>query len=613
MSSRPIPDLTLSHLLADYRAGIRTPRDVIADIETAASALADNPIWICRVDAETLDAHLKELEAQSPDALPLYGVPFAVKDNIDVAGMPTTAACPAFEYVAEETAPVVQRLLDAGAILVGKTNLDQFATGLVGTRSPWGACRNAINPAYVSGGSSAGSAVAVAAGLVSFSLGTDTAGSGRVPAAFNNIVGLKPTLGVLSTRGVVPACRTLDCVSIFALTTGDAETVLDVAAAYDSANPWSRPAPVATAIATDRFTFGVPRPDQLKFFGNDAYAELFDAAIARLEKLGGTRSEIDYTPFAETAALLYCGPWVAERYHAVRELIAENPDALLPEIREILSGAEKFDAVDTFDGIYRLAELRRTCEPVWQEIDLLVTPTSGTIHTIDVVAAEPIARNSEFGAYTNFVNFLDLAGVAVPAGFAPDGTPVAGLPFGITLIGPAGADRDLLNLAGRFHTDTGLPLGATGHPQPLTASQRGGSGEQPASDMIEIAVCGAHLSGQPLNHQLTSRGGSLVRAALTAPGYRLYALNGGPPARPGLVRIDDNSDGASIHVEIWSLPATELGGFIAGIPAPLGVGRVALDDGAEVMGFLCESYAVEDATDITEFGDWRRWLEASAA
>jgi allophanate hydrolase len=614
VTTSSLPDLTLSRLRDDYAAGTRRPTELVAAIVAAADALADNPVWIHRVDAAALHARARALEAQSPDELPLYGVPFAVKDNIDVAGLPTTAACPDFSYVATDTAPVVQRLLDAGAILVGKTNLDQFATGLVGARSPWGACRNSFDPAYVSGGSSAGSAVAVAAGLVSFSLGTDTAGSGRVPAGFNNIVGLKPTLGNLSTRGVVPACLTLDCVSIFALTAADAASVCAVAAGYDAAHPWSRPLPAAREVPATGFVFGVPRRDQRAFFGNSAYDALYEEAVARLETLGGHAREIDFAPFAETAALLYGGPWVAERYHAARSIIEGNPAALLPVIREIIGGAANYDAVDTFDALYRLAELRRATEPVWREIDAMALPTAPTIPTLAAVAAAPIARNSELGTYTNFVNLLDLAAVAVPAAIAPAGGPVAGLPFGITLIGPAGSDAGLLRLAGRFHAATGLPLGATGRPQPAVADESGAPGaagrDAAGTAEIEIAVCGAHLSGQPLNHQLTELGGRLVGAALTAPDYRLYALNGGPPARPGLVR---SAAGAAIHVEVWSLPAAALGGFVDGIPAPLGVGRIELADGRTVMGFLCEAYATADAVDITEFGDWRRWLDAAAA
>lgn len=603
MKERPVPestDLCLSRLLDNYRSGARTPCSVVAEIIQSCQAHEDNPIWIHRIDDAALLARAREIEAMPQDALPLYGVPFAVKDNIDVAGLPTTAACPAFEYVPETSAPVVTELLSAGAILIGKTNLDQFATGLVGTRSPWGACRNAFDPDCVSGGSSSGSAIAVALGLVSFALGTDTAGSGRVPAGFNNLVGLKPSLGRISTRGVVPACLTLDCVSVFALTADDAQAVLEVAGVPDPEHPWSRPALPAREIPADRFTFAVPAESDLEFFGDSAYADQFEAACARLEALGGERRNFDYGPFAETAALLYGGPWVAERFHAARRIAEDQPEALLPVIRTILEGAGAYSAVDTFEALYRLEDLKLRCAKLWDGHDIILLPTAPTHPTIAAVEAEPIARNSELGTYTNFVNLLDLSAVAVPAGFTP-----TDMPFGVTMIAPAGADSELLALAARFHADTGLNLGATPHPQPDPASPT--VREQPKPDTIRIAVCGAHLSGQPLNHQLTDRGGQLVTDTFSAPNYRFYALAGGPPARPGMIRSED---GAAIRVEVWELPAETVGSFVAGIPAPLGVGRLELADGSDVMGFLCEPYAIADAHDITGLGDWRVYLES---
>lgn len=562
----------------------------------------DNPIWLHRIPDEDLLARALEIEAMSPDDLPLYGIPFAVKDNIDVAGLPTTAACPAFTYTPETTAPAVQHLLDAGAILIGKTNLDQFATGLVGTRSPAGACRNAFDPAYVSGGSSSGSAVAVALGMASFAFGTDTAGSGRVPAGFNNIVGLKPSLGRISTRGVVPACKTLDCVSVFALTAHDAAWVLDVAGIPNPAHAWSREVPHAKRIDERRFKFAVPAPDALEFFGNADYAASFEAACKQFKDLGGVQRDFDYAPFAETAALLYGGPWVAERFHAARDIAEQQPESLLPVIRTILEGATAYSATDTFDAFYRLEELRLRCAELWRDTDIMLLPTAPTHPTIAAVEAEPIARNSELGTYTNFVNLLDLCAVAVPAGMIA----ATSLPFGVTMIAPAGSESDLLALAGRFHAMTRLPLGATPHTQPEAPSRA--APETP--EMVRIAVCGAHLSGQPLNHQLTDRGGQLVSDTVTAPVYRLFALNGGPPARPGLIRMED---GASIRVEVWALPSETVGSFIAGIPAPLGVGRLLLADNSEVTGFLCEPYALADATDITEYRDWRIYLSTANA
>ena len=600
MSVPTPPDLCLTRLRSDYRTGSRTPASVVTEIIACMDRHGDNPIWLHRIADEDLLARARELEAMPLDDLPLYGIPFAVKDNIDVAGLPTTAGCPAFAYTPETSASAVQHLLDAGAILIGKTNLDQFATGLVGTRSPAGACRNAFDPAHVSGGSSSGSAVAVALGMASFAFGTDTAGSGRVPAGFNNIVGLKPSLGRISTRGVVPACKTLDCVSVFALTAHDAACVLDVAGVHDPEHAWSRETPRAARIDDSRFTFAVPAPAALEFFGNADYAASFDAACEQFKALGGMQGDFDYTPFAETAALLYGGPWVAERFHAARDIAEHQPESLLPVIRTILEGAAAYSAVDTFDAFYRLEELRHQCADLWRNTDIMLLPTAPTHPTIAAVEAEPITRNSELGTYTNFVNLLDLCAVAVPAAMID----TTGLPFGVTMIAPAGSESDLLALAGRFHAMTELPLGATSHTQPETPPRRFPN----SPDMVRIAVCGAHLSGQPLNHQLTDRGGQLVADTVTAPIYRLFALNGGPPARPGLIRMED---GAPIRVEVWALPSETVGSFVAGIPAPLGVGRLRLADNSEVTGFLCEPYALTDATDITEFGDWRSYLETS--
>ncbi len=433
------------------------PREVVDGVLARIAARGDDKVWIHLAPVAALAARVDELERRGPGGLPLYGIPFAVKDNIDVAGQPTTAACPEFAYTPAESSPVVQALVDAGAIAIGKTNLDQFATGLVGTRSPYGACTNTFDKHYVSGGSSSGSGVAVAAGLASFALGTDTAGSGRVPAAFNNIVGLKPTKGLLSTRGMVPACRSLDCVSIFALTTDDARAVLDVVRGFDALDPWSRragAAPLPDALAGCRI--GVPRASQLEFFGNRDAERLFGAAVAALERLGARRVEIDFAPFAEAARLLYGGPWVAERYLAIREFFERRPEAVFPVTREIVAGAAKYRAADAFAAEYRLQEIRRAVEPVWKEIDLLVTPTAGTIYTIDEVNADPIRLNTNLGYYTNFMNLLDLAAIAVPAGFQQNG-----LPFGITLAAPAFSDDGLCRLGGAVHRQLVQRMGAT--------------------------------------------------------------------------------------------------------------------------------------------------------
>jgi allophanate hydrolase len=590
--------LDLETVAGRLRGGSLRPRDVIAGVCERIAARGDDAVWIERVPRAALDERAAELERRGPEQLPLYGVPFAVKDNIDAAGLPTTAACPDFAYTPAVSAPVVQRLLDAGAILVGKTNLDQFAAGLVGTRSPYGACRNAFDPRYISGGSSSGSAVAVAAGLVSFALGSDTAGSGRVPAAFNNIVGLKPTRGVISTRGAVPACRSLDCVSIFALTAGDADEVFGLVRGYDPADPFARrdqQRPLTRSIAGCRI--GIPRAGQLEFFGNGDAARLYAAAVAGMEARGARRVEVDLEPFLEAARLLYGGPWLAERYAGIREFFDRRADAIFPVTREIIAGGTKISAADAFDAAYRLQGLRRAVEPVWGAIDVLLLPTAGTIYTIAEVDADPIRLNSNLGYYTNFMNLLDMAGIAIPAGFQANG-----LPFGITLAAPAFTDDALCALAAEIHRP-GSRLGATAATLPPGRAQ---IAPRISAGVVQLAVCGAHMSGLPLNHQLTDRGAHLLRTCRTAARYRLFALSGFSPPRPGMLRAE--TGGHAIEVEVWALPAAEVGGFVDGIPPPLGIGTVELEDGARVRGFLCEAYAAAGAEDVSHLGSWRAYV-----
>jgi allophanate hydrolase len=588
--------LDIANLQRLYRSRALTPMQLVEELERRLGGEDRHRIWITRLSRAQLLQHAQALETRDPASLPLYGIPFAIKDNIDLAGVPTTAACPEFEYTPERSATVVQRLVDAGAIPVGKTNMDQFATGLVGVRSPHGACRNSFDPEYISGGSSSGSAVATALGQVSFALGTDTAGSGRVPAAFNNLVGVKPTRGLLSIRGVVPACRTLDCVSVFALTAGDAQSVLAVAAGFDSEDPYSRRPLNGRAFSVSGFRFAVPETGQREFFGNREYASLFDAAVAQLEALGGQPVEIDFAPFREAARLLYEGPWLAERYLAIREFIERQPEALHPVTRTITLRGREPSAVDTFDAMYRLAALRRAIEPVLENVDVVVTPTAGTIYRIAEVESDPIRLNANLGYYTNFMNLLDLAAVAVPTGFTP-----ADMPHGVTLFSGAFSEHSLLALAARLQAAQQLPLGATGVKAPPV--------EYPASlppGYVTVAVCGAHLSGLPLNHQLTTRGGMFLETTRTAAHYRLYALSGGPPARPGLVRVA--RAGSAIEVEVWMLPTEQYGAFVAAIPAPLGIGTIELADGRQVQGFLCEAWVVDGAQDITGYGGWRAYL-----
>jgi allophanate hydrolase len=596
--------LLIDDLLEGYRRAAFTPTQVVEEVLRRAFAGAKRSAWIRRLPRERLLGYARALETRSPDELPLYGVPFAIKDNIDLVGVPTTCACPDSAYVVRTSAPVVHRLIDAGAIPIGKTNLDQFATGLVGTRSPYGACSNPFNAEFIAGGSSSGSAVAVAAGEVSFSLGTDTAGSGRVPAAFNNVIGLKPSRGVLSTRGVVPACRTLDCVTVFALCAADAARVYDVVRGFDPEDPYSRHAPPARGRSPRRaggaFRFGIPKPDQLEFFGDAGYARCFQDACERFGPLGGQAVEIDFGRCFEAGRLLYEGPWLAERYTAVGKYLEMPGAELHPVTREVIAAGTTATAVDAFRALHRLAELCCETRSLWSDLDLLVTPTTGTIYRIAEIDAQPIQLNANLGHYTTFVNLLDLAAVAVPAGFRADG-----LPFGITLIGPAGSDLALLQWADRFHRAGAAPLGALGAPSaselaPFTA---------PAEGWISVAVCGAHMEGLPLSRQLTERGGALLRRTRTAPVYRLYALPGGPPQRPGLTR--EPARGAAIELEVWDVPAEHFGSFVAGIPSPLGIGKVELEDGTWVSGFLCESAALAEATDITSFGGWRPYLAGS--
>ncbi len=599
----------IASLRQAYAAG--TPvRAVIAEALRRCAA-DDRHVFIHRLQISELETYLQALEAADPASLPLYGVPFAIKDNIDLAGIPTTAACPDFAYTPERSAFVVQQLIAAGAVPVGKTNLDQFATGLNGTRSPYGACGNAFRPEFISGGSSAGSAVSVALGWASFSLGTDTAGSGRVPASFNNLIGLKPTLGLLSATGVVPACRTVDTVSVFATTAADAQAVLAVAAVPDPADAYSRAArPFGPDFSAGPFRFGVPRAQDLAFFDNPAAPGLFDQAVRRLESLGGTAVEIDLQPFLEAARLLYDGPWVAERHAAIRDFIDRKPEAVFEPVRTIVQGAQRYSATDTFVARYRLQALQQVCNAVWQRIDCLLTPTAGTTFRIAAMQADPIRLNGQLGYYTNFMNLLDYSAVAVPAGFQDSGD-AAGLPWGVTLAAPAFRDVPLLRLADRFHRAQTLRLGATEvalEDTPALGAGVPGAGALQAGT-VRVAVCGAHLSGLPLNGQLTQRGARLLAAVKSAPEYRFYALAGGPVKRPGMVRVAEG--GAAIDMEVWEVPAEHFGSFVDGIPAPLGIGKVRLADGSWVSGFVCESAGLEGATDITHLGSWRAWLAAA--
>ncbi|MEB7554994.1 allophanate hydrolase [Kluyvera cryocrescens] len=528
----------------------------------------------------------------NPDALPLFGIPFAVKDNVDVAGWPTTAACPAFEYIAKQDATAVARLKAAGAMVIGKTNLDQFATGLVGTRSPYGAVANTFNADYVSGGSSSGSASVVARGLVPFAFGTDTAGSGRVPAGFNNIVGLKPTKGWLSAKGVVPACRLNDTLSVFALTVDDAFYIASLAGGVDPEDAYSRSNP-ATAPAALPQNPVLAIPEVLNFFGDTQAQAAWEKALDALCDGGAMLRPIDFSAFSQLAEQLYQGPWVAERTAAVGDML-QHPEQMDPTVYTIVSAGLNYSAVDAFKAEYLRAELAQKINQALADVDALVVPTSPTIHTLEEMKQEPIRFNSQFGTYTNFTNLADLSALALPAPLRDDG-----LPAGITLIAPAWHDRALADFGLRWQQQLALPLGATG------LSFTAGAALAPSPHHVRVAVVGAHLRGMPLNFQLTTRDAAFVEATHTAPHYRLYALANTQPQKPGIAR---DTAGAAIEVELWDIPLARFGEFVAEIPAPLGIGSLELSDGRWVKGFICEPAALNDATDITEFKGWRHWI-----
>lgn len=595
--------LDFTSLQNAYHSG-ETPISVLSRVCTRIEKAGLNPVWISLVPRAQVLERAREIELGNCSQMPLYGIPFAVKDNIDVAGMNTTAGCPAFSYAANVTATVVRRLERAGAILVGKTNLDQFATGLVGVRSPYGACASVFQGEYISGGSSSGSAVAVASGLVSFSLGTDTAGSGRVPAAFNNLIGLKPTRGSLSTKGVVPACRTLDCVSIFSLTSADAWQVYEAARGFDSDDPFSGALASTDGAASwlgGPFRVGVPPQNQWEFFGDEEAKRLYKAAIQAVETLGGSVIEFDLQPFRDAAELLYSGPWVAERLAAIQDFFSAHSNEMNPIVRSIIAGGAKFSATETFLAEYKLEALRRDASSVWQKADLLLLPTTGTTYTHAEVEADPMRLNTNLGYYTNFVNLLDLSAIALPAGFRTNG-----LPFGVSLIAEAQQERALLTIADRLHRFSGERIG--GLETRLAETAAIPVPNAPPGCTL-VAVVGAHLMGQPLNRQLTDRAARLVSTTKSANRYRLFALPGTVPAKPGLM-CDPSYQGQGIELEVWAIPTVQFGSFVAEIPAPLGIGSIELADGSIVKGFVCESYALADAVDITSFGGWRAYLAA---
>lgn len=590
-----VNNLTINAVQESYANRSETPESLFIKLRAQALAQDEYNAWIYLLSEAQLKIYFDALKLKPIESTPLWGIPFAIKDNIDLENVPTSAGCEAFTYLPQNSATVVALLIEAGAIPLGKTNLDQFATGLVGTRSPFGEAKNVFNTHYISGGSSAGSAIATALGQVSFALGTDTAGSGRVPAAFNNLVGHKPTKGLLSTNGVVPACKSLDCVSIFTLTSADAVQVLDVAVHYDDDDPYSREnrtfnsQPYWNDTKPPAFRFGIP--DQLDFDGNGETEELFRFACRQLEELGGKSITIDFEPFQKTARLLYEGPWVAERAWATQDV---NRDDMLPVIQEILATTKDFDVTDVFDAQYKLKALKRICDRQLEKVDFVLTPTAPSCYLRSELEKEPIALNSKLGTYTNFMNLLDYAATAVPVGRLN-----STVSWGVTLFSEAFSDIRLLSFAGALQRQLNLPLGAT----PFMLDEGPKSGRPVPNSFVDVVVCGAHLMGQPLNWQLLDRGAVFKDKTSTKPDYGLFALPDGK--RPALVPMEG---GSAIEVEVWRMPMSQFGSFVAGIPSPLGIGKVALDSGESLPGFICEEGGVADAKNISHFGGWRAYL-----
>ncbi len=588
----PVVGLTIAELKQAYRSSATTPTEVVDQVLTRIADRGDDGTWITVLDRAELLLRAKELEAHSdPESLPLYGIPFGVKDSIDVSGVPTTLACPEYAYPATETAPVVAKLIDAGGIFVGKTNLDQFATGLNGTRTPYTLPRSVFGGNMISGGSSSGSALAVAAGVVPFAVATDTAGSGRVPPALNGVTGFKPSRGLISTVGLVPACRSLDCISLIAAGVADLSAVFDVVAGVDPDDPYTRERKRDT-MPVNQFRVGLPDITELEFFGDERMRDAHLAARAGIERTFGNVVQAPFGPFLAAGELLYQGPWVAERLAEFGDFLSDHPDGVLPVIRTVLEGGARYSAVDVFAAEHRLGELRVEVDRLWQQMDVLVLPAVGTTFTVDEVHADPIGANTALGHYTHFGNLLDLCAAVVPAGLTADGRPAA-----LMVLGPALADDRVLAMAAAL---SGAELSG---PRPTPSAE--------IPDSVTLVVVGHHLSGQPRNSDLADRGGVLLASTRTAPNYRLLRVGTANPV-PVLVAVE--SGGAAIEVETWTVPSAACVPILAGSSQSVCLGRVALADGTSAIGFVADTSALTgDTTDITEFGGWRNYLADATA
>jgi len=632
-----IGSLDRDSLHAAYRSGALTPARVVTAVFDRIAARGDDAVWISLVERDAATDAALELPGGPDDpATPLWGLPFAVKDNIDVAGLPTTAACPDFAFLPSTTSTAVERLIRAGAVLIGKTNLDQFATGLNGTRSPYGIPRSPFDESRISGGSSSGSAVAVSSGLVTFSLGTDTAGSGRVPAALTNIVGIKPSIGLVSSHGMLPACRSLDCISVFALTVGDGARVLSSMAGIDPLDALSRTLPLPAAAPSPRqlegLVLAVPISTDVEF-GDAEHAEAWRSTLETLTRAGVRLRAVPFSDFFDVGDKLYSGGWLAERFLSVEAFLDARPDAFHPVTRAIMEQGRGIPGSSVFRDLDAVRTVAAGLAQLWSGVDAVLTPTVTTTFTVDEMVADPIANNARLGRFTTFTNILDLAAIAVPAGFS-----ARGLPFGVTVTAPAGSDGRLAEIAVAMEALMGLPLGATGFGPPEGRVVPTRTAELPviaappaavpatavpaaavptaavrdsvpsANNGIDVAVVGAHLSGMPLNAQLTDLDARLVARTTTSADYRLFALPNTAPPKPGLRRVA--GDGVPIEVEVYRLSPAGFGSFVSLVPSPLAIGTLELADGSTVHGFVCEPWALDGAPDISNFGGWRAYLAA---